>query len=144
MEIVMKHTQTQHGFTLIELMIVVAIIGILAAIALPAYQDYTRRAYVAEGLTLAAEAKHAVTEYYGTNGGYPSNNDSAGLASSTSIAGNAVTKVAVSAGKVEVTFNEKVTTGATLVLSPSSSAGAIAWRCDGGSVKDAYRPTACR
>lgn len=134
----------QHGFTLIELMIVVAIIGILAAIALPAYQDYTRRSYVAEGLTLAAEAKHAVTEYYGTNGGYPSNNTSAGLAASTSITGNAVTKVAVSAGKITVTFNEKVTNGATLILSPVSGAGAIGWSCNGGTAKAAYRPSTCR
>ncbi|HPQ96550.1 MAG TPA: prepilin-type N-terminal cleavage/methylation domain-containing protein, partial [Thiolinea sp.] len=65
----------QHnGFTLIELMIVVAIIGILAAIALPAYQDYTKRSHVAEGLSLANDAKIAITDYYATFGSYPADN----------------------------------------------------------------------
>ncbi len=70
----------QHGFTLIELMIVVAIIGILAAIAIPAYQDYTIRAQVSEGLTLAAGAKTAVSEYFLERGAWPTDNATAGLA----------------------------------------------------------------
>ena len=78
----------QQGFTLIELMIVVAIIGILAAIAIPAYQDYTIRAQVSEGLSLASGAKAAVSEYYQDRGIMPADNLSAGLATANTIAGS--------------------------------------------------------
>ena len=76
----MGMAQCQKGFTLIELMIVVAIIGVLAAIAIPAYQDYTIRAQVSEGLTLASGAKAAVSEYYMNHGAWPTDNAVAGLA----------------------------------------------------------------
>ncbi|HGL9776345.1 TPA: pilin, partial [Neisseria gonorrhoeae] len=71
----------QKGFTLIELMIVIAIVGILAAVALPAYQDYTARAQVSEAILLAEGQKSAVTEYYLNHGIWPENNDKAGVAS---------------------------------------------------------------
>ena len=134
----------QKGFTLIELMIVVAIIGILAAIALPAYQDYTKRTHVSEGLTLAGGAKASVTEYFSSQGRFPSNNASAGLAAATDIKGNAVTQVAVASGKITITYNDKVTNNATLELSPSSGAGGVQWSCKGGSVIAKYRPSNCR
>ncbi|EPH9049075.1 pilin, partial [Neisseria gonorrhoeae] len=90
----------QKGFTLIELMIVIAIVGILAAVALPAYQDYTARAQVSEAILLAEGQKSAVTEYYLNNGIWPENNTSAGVASSDKIKGKYVQKVEVAKGVV--------------------------------------------
>ena len=139
----MKRTM-QKGFTLIELMIVVAIIGILAAVALPAYQDYTKRSHVSEGLTLAGGAKASVTEYYSSQGNFPSNNSSAGLAAKADIKGNAVTSVEVASGKITITYNDKVTNSATLELSPTTGAGGVQWSCKRGTVIAKYRPSNCR
>ncbi|ENV8735926.1 pilin, partial [Neisseria gonorrhoeae] len=85
----------QKGFTLIELMIVIAIVGILAAVALPAYQDYTARAQVSEAILLVEGQKSAVTEYYLNHGKWPENNTSAGVASASKIIGKYVQKVEV-------------------------------------------------
>ncbi|KPV91021.1 Fimbrial protein precursor [Pseudoalteromonas sp. P1-30] len=139
-------TQKQQGFTLIELMIVVAIIGILAAVALPAYQDYTKRAHVSEGITLGASAKAAVTEYYVSEAAWPEDNAAAGLPVANTITGNAVTSVGVEDGVITVTFNNKVTTGDTVVFKPTiaSTGGSITWTCDEGSVDDKYLPSNCR
>ncbi|HFB1203573.1 TPA: pilin, partial [Neisseria gonorrhoeae] len=90
----------QKGFTLIELMIVIAIVGILAAVALPAYQDYTARAQVSEAILLAEGQKSAVTEYYLNNGEWPKDNDSAGVASASTIKGKYVKSVTVTNGVV--------------------------------------------
>lgn len=134
----------QKGFTLIELMIVVAIIGILAAVALPAYQDYTKRSHVTEGLTLAGAAKTSVTEFFSSQGHFPQSNSSAGLADSTDIKGNAVTSVGQVSGKITITYNDKVTSGATIELSPTTGAGGVQWSCKGGTVLAKYRPSNCR
>ncbi len=138
--------KAQAGFTLIELMIVVAIIGILAAIALPAYQDYTKRSHVSEGLSLAGAAKLGVTEYYADRGGWPSSNTDVGLA--TSITGNAVTGVAVGAnGLITITFNEKVESGKKLVIRPTDAGGSVKWTCGASSdtdVNQKYLPATCR
>ena len=88
--------KVQSGFTLIELMIVVAIIGILAAIALPAYQDYTKRSHVSEGMALAAAAKVAVTEYYASEGSLPADSSNAGI--NTGSYGSYVGGMSVSSG----------------------------------------------
>ncbi|ENY0109901.1 pilin, partial [Neisseria gonorrhoeae] len=90
----------QKGFTLIELMIVIAIVGILAAVALPAYQDYTARAQVSEAILLAEGQKSAVTEYYLNHGKWPANNTSAGVASASEIKGKYVESVTVAKGVV--------------------------------------------
>ncbi|MEN3811397.1 pilin [Chromobacterium piscinae] len=128
----MKKQHKQQGFTLIELMIVVAIVGILAAIAIPAYQDYTKRARVSEGLALADAAKTAVTEYYATNNAFVTGtspfNASYGLA--TSISGNSVTSVnVIGSGVVQITYNNTISSGAQVDLVPTITSGAVQWYC---------------
>ncbi|MGY3266795.1 pilin [Lysobacter sp. HA35] len=142
--------KTQQGFTLIEVMIVVAIIAILAAIALPAYQDYVARAQVSEGLSLSAEAKSAVSEYFANYGAWPGGNSNAGLATNTSIKGKYVTSTTVLSGKINLVFNEAATSskikasGVGLTLSPVDQAGSISWNCSGGAIANKYRPSSCR
>ena len=148
----MKKT-VQQGFTLIELMIVVAIIGILAAVALPAYQDYTARSQVSEAISLASGAKTAVTEYWTSKGSFPGSNTSAGLAATaTDINGKYVASVEVGTGGV-VTATMKATGVAkgiesgTLALSPITAAGSIKWTCKAGSssgLAAKYIPSSCR
>jgi type IV pilus assembly protein PilA len=133
-------------------MIVVAIIAILAAIALPAYQDYTIRSQVSEGAVLADGAKTAVAEFFTNKGVFPTTNASAGLAGSASIAGNYVTSLAVSAsGIITATYGNKANSkvsGSTLMFSAySKGGGSIAWTCKKGTtgpVPAKYLPTSCR
>jgi type IV pilus assembly protein PilA len=143
----------QQGFTLIELMIVVAIIGILAAIAIPAYQDYTIRAQVSEGLNLSGGAKAAVTEYFQDRGALPVSNAEAGLAANTSIVGKYVTQVGVGAdgsgtdGEIEVTYGgdaHALITGSTLLMTPDTTqAGSVQWDCT-SAMANKHLPAACR
>ena len=139
--------KVQQGFTLIELMIVVAIIGILAAVAIPSYQDYTKRAHVSEGLTLASAAKTGVSEYYGSQGSWPGSNSAAGIGAAGSISGNAVRSVSVGGdGTILITYNTKVDSGdnSTLLLTPADSGGSITWLCNTGTVPTKLRPSNCR
>ncbi|EMT8999347.1 pilin, partial [Neisseria gonorrhoeae] len=124
----------QKGFTLIELMIVIAIVGILAAVALPAYQDYTARAQVSEAILLAEGQKSAVTEYYLNNGIWPENNASAGVASSpTDIKGKYVESVTVEKGVVTAKMkpsgvNNEIK-GKKLSLWARRENGSVKWFC---------------
>ena len=142
----------QKGFTLIELMIVVAIIAILAAIAIPAYQDYLIRTQVSEGAVLTDGAKTAVAEFYSNRGIFPANNESAGLPpNAASISGKYVSGVEVVDGVITATFgneaNAKIDTK-TFVLSPTDNGGSVSWTCssttNAATVDNKYLPTSCR
>ena len=145
--------QAQKGFTLLELMIVVAILGILAAVAIPAYQDYTVRARVSEGLALAAGAKAAVAEN-AVNG---VTNLSTGWTSPSATTNVTSLAVATDSGQITVTYTTRVAASGTntLIMVPTSGGSAIAggtvptggsinWSCTGGTLVAKHRPASCR
>ena len=141
----------QQGFTLIELMIVVAIIGILAAIAIPAYQDYTIRAQVSEGLSLSGGAKAAISEFTMDTGRFPSDNTTAGVSDAAEITGKYVSNVEVVDGVITVTYDgpdaHAQLAGKEIMLTPTTTAGSVDWECAAGSgtpVDSKHLPSACR
>jgi type IV pilus assembly protein PilA len=155
----------QKGFTLIELMIVVAIIGILAAIAIPAYQDYTIRAQVSEGMTLAAAAKAAIAETYLNTGIAPANRADAGMsANATDTFGKYVQSVGVDSGTIVITYGYDVNAAIAndvVTLAPHTTAdNSVTWVCGNASATGSasamgnasasttldtrYLPAACR
>lgn len=139
----MRH---EGGFTLIELMIVVAIIAVLAAIALPAYQDYVARAQVAEGLGLSTGAKLAIATYYADRGSFPADNGTAGMARPASISGRNVRSVTVdNTGAIIVAFSSSASAklhGRMLTLTANDNDGSLSWACGGLDPK--YLPSSCR
>lgn len=145
----MSSRHASRGFTLIELMIVVAIVAILAAIAVPAYRNYLIRAQVSEGMSLAEGAQTAVWDFVANNGKYPENNAAAGLPTDTSINGDYVSQVNISDGRIAVSYlgpqAPAAIRGSVLVLSPVTSSGSIAWNCSSRTtLPGEYLPSTCR
>ena len=161
----------QKGFTLIELMIVVAIIGILAAIAIPAYQDYTIRAQVSEGLAMAGAAKAAIAETFSQTGTWPNDNAAAGIGDRADITGKYVTDLQIDNGTIVITYGDQVNAavaGKKLAIRPAVSDNSdVVWVCGNAAqpanssyatsgtaadtstavttdVLSKYRPAACR
>jgi type IV pilus assembly protein PilA len=144
--------KNSRGFTLIELMIVVAIIAILAAIALPAYQDYTIRAQISECAMLSSITKTNVTEFFQNSGTFPNSNTQAGLPVPTAITGKFVSRVEVTnAGAFECTYSSvnpfranSVINASTLRFTPASTGATVEWTCQSTTIASKYLPVLCR
>lgn len=128
--------------------VLVFVIGILAAIAIPAYNDYTVRAQVSEGLNLSGGAKAAVTEYYFDNAAYPSDNETAGLSPADRITGKYTSSVGVANGTITITYGNEahaLINGTTLVLAPSTErSDSVEWTCSSPTIAPKHLPAACR
>ncbi len=139
--------QIQYGFTLIELMIVVAIIGILSSLALSSYQTYTIRAQVGEGLVLTDPFKIAVAEFLYNNGAFPTDNAEAGLAAPGNYTGKYVDSVSVTGAVVSIQYGNAANariSGQTVTLTATDTLGSVSWVCASVVITDAYLPSACR
>ena len=140
-----KKKGKQKGFTLIELMIVVAIIGILAAVAIPAYQDYTAKAQVSEAFSLASSAKAAVSLVHAETGTFPATNAAAGIAAAATITGKYVSSVTIGAdGVITILFGASaVETGNSVLLTPTANGGSTGWACTSTTIVAEHLPSSC-
>lgn len=139
-------TKYKHrkGFTLIELMVVVAILGVLAALAIPAYQDYTVRARVMEGIALAAPAKLAVAESIISHNQLPKTQAITGYASPPATANVASIRIQANTGSIVITYTPTAGNGSLIFTPKVEKNGEITWRCDRGTLPNKYRPSNCR
>jgi type IV pilus assembly protein PilA len=147
-ESTMRYRRASAGFTLIELMIVVAIIAVLSAIAFPAYRDYVARTQASEGFEIASGAKAAIWEYMTNTGTFPPSNESAGLPTPTSMSGKYVSLVRIErSGVVTVEYDSDETNDTlrpmNLQLSPVNNGGSISWACN-GTIAPRFLPSGCR
>ncbi len=135
----------QRGVTLIELMMVMLIMSILAAVAIPIYAAYTTRTKIAEGFSLASVAQQAVVEYENVNGVFPGNNAQAGIDAATALRGSFVSSVSIGAnGIVQVDFDDPALAGGQLVLTPSQVNQTVIWRCHSPNISAPLLPKECR
>jgi len=140
----------QCGFNLLELMIALAIVGVLAAIAIPAYQNYTNRARVTDGISLAGAAILAVEEYYSNAGRFPDSNDVAGISDKNLITDKYVKSIGIGtdpvSGTVTVVYDKfgRINNGDSLIFVPTGGSSSISWRCYSDSIAGAMLPQSCR
>ena len=141
--------KNQHGFTLIELMIVVAIIGILASIAMSMYGDYVIRSQISEGLNVSSSIKTGVSEYYMDRGAFPANNGQAGVTASGNYSGKYVESVSVSGAVLTIKYgndaNARISGETITMTANTAAAGSLHWVCaSGGVIADKHLPNSCR
>ena len=140
--------KVQHGFTLIELMIVVAIIGILVSVAFPAFQSYTIRAQISEGLNISGPLTTAVAEFHNHSGAFPIDNADAALEAAGGYSGKFVDSISVNGAVISIQYGNNASaqiSGQTVTLTAMDNLGSMSWTCaSGGVIRESYLPSLCR
>ena len=138
----------QKGFSLVEVLIVIAIIGLLTSMAIPAYQSYLVRTQVAEGLALAAPVKTAIATFYNNNGVFPADNVAASAKAAADYSSKFVDSISVIGAAVEIRYGNDASaliSGQTVRLTATGHDGSVVWSCTGGGfIQEYYLPAACR